>query len=344
VEERFTAGKRIDLLSFGGAIAGKKEGDVVVPGELTDLRSSFAAEPSIGSGVRVEAEALGSFLSEEISPAEWSVLVSAVAARLSPERGADGASAVVIGHGTDTLPYTAPLLHWLFGRSAVQVALAASSSAPASAAETVALLKPAALRALESTVPGVVSSVSAFVDGSPFPAVNLKFARVGSGGFATWNAACLAELPKPFDSASALAELSEEEIRKRIEAATRSLMVVKIHPCLRAELFGALISAGCTNFILELYDTGTAPGGASAYSLRDAIRAGKEKGAAFYCTSQQEGVVDFSGYVTAHELWKEGAVPMGPLITESAYARFVAAWLVAGDESGARSLMERDEF
>ena len=61
------------------------------------------------------------------------------------------------------------------------------------------------------------------------------------------------------------------------------------------------------------------------------------RGVRFFCTSQQEGIVDFAGYVTSHELWKEGAVPMGALTTESAYTRLLAALLAtAGEPDPAR--------
>jgi aspartyl-tRNA(Asn)/glutamyl-tRNA(Gln) amidotransferase subunit B len=50
--------------------------------------------------------------------------------------------------------------------------------------------------------------------------------------------------------------------------------------------------------------------------------------------------VDFSEYVTAHELWKEGAVPMGCLTTESAYAKLIAAQLAAESPEDVVRLME----
>jgi len=228
-------------------------------------------------------------------------------------------------------------VHWLFGRADFPVVLAASSTAPINARSAAELLKPAILRALSNE-----RGVGVFVDSTAFPAVNLKFERVANAGFGVWNAASLPDLPKPFDAQACLAELDEDAIRCRIEDATRSLIVLKIFPGMRADLFTPLMSAGYSNFILELYDTGTAPGGDSPYSLREAIRSGRERGASFYCTSQQEGLVDFSLYLSAHELWKVGAVPMGALTTESSYARFVAAWIVAGDQEGARSLMEVD--
>jgi len=50
--------------------------------------------------------------------------------------------------------------------------------------------------------------------------------------------------------------------------------------------------------------------------------------------------VDFSGYVTSHELWREGAIPMGYLTTESAYTRLLAALLSCDEEEQVISRME----
>jgi aspartyl-tRNA(Asn)/glutamyl-tRNA(Gln) amidotransferase subunit B len=52
--------------------------------------------------------------------------------------------------------------------------------------------------------------------------------------------------------------------------------------------------------------------------------------------------VDFSGYVSSKELWKEGAVPMGALTTETAVARFLAASIIADSEEELVSLMETE--
>jgi len=105
-------------------------------------------------------------------------------------------------------------------------------------------------------------------------------------------------------------------------------------------VFSALMNAGVRYFILELYDTGTANLRESPFSLRKAFIEGKTRGVNFFCTSQQEGIVDFSGYITSHELWREGAVPMGFLTTESAYTRLLAALLISDDEEEVVRLME----
>jgi aspartyl-tRNA(Asn)/glutamyl-tRNA(Gln) amidotransferase subunit B len=394
VEKRFAA-RRVDLVSFGGAITGKTQGGLVVAGEAEDLRDMLRAEAAVRgvapgrgiasesgidrpfvqageAGIGVNAELLGSFLSEEVSPLEWSRLVEVLARKTS----GDSADGLVVAQGTDTLAYTAPLVQWLFGDSGKRIVLAASTRAPANAREAAAMLEPALRAAADSTsgngsaakgVPITGAAITgaaiigaaiigaagrgvvAMVDGMSFDPLNLKFLRVEEAGFGTWNGeliACGARLPSPFPSAlvaEALAGLGAQGILARAEAAAKSAMILKIFPGMRGEIVSALMAAGCRNFILELYDTGTAAVGSSPYSLKEALRQGREKGAMFYCTSQQEGIVDFSGYVTAHELWKEGAVPMGALSTESVYARLVAAWIVAGTEAGARALMEESD-
>jgi aspartyl-tRNA(Asn)/glutamyl-tRNA(Gln) amidotransferase subunit B len=103
------------------------------------------------------------------------------------------------------------------------------------------------------------------------------------------------------------------------------------------------MDAGVRYFILELYDTGTASVGDTPYSIRKALHHGKECGAQFFCTSQQEGNLDFSRYVTSHELWREGAVPMGTLTTESAYARLLAI-LVTTDLSDSADIARAMEL
>jgi aspartyl-tRNA(Asn)/glutamyl-tRNA(Gln) amidotransferase subunit B len=109
---------------------------------------------------------------------------------------------------------------------------------------------------------------------------------------------------------------------------------------MQGESLVALINAGIRYFILELYDTGTANLRETPYSLKKAFEHGQQHGVVFFCTSQQEGAVDFSEYVTSHELWKEGAVPMGTLATESVFTRLVSTLVVTDDEEEVLRRME----
>ncbi len=338
--------KLIQVLSFGGAISGvRREDGLVEPGELISLRDLFA-DGRFGDGVRFDELQLGRFLSEEITPQDWALLLSEVALRLENGR-ADG---IVIAHGTDTLAYTASLLYWVFADTKVPIVLTASVLPHDKPGETphphsdAARNLTEAVRVATEGAPGV-HVVYGETDFSP---LNLKFegllpflegaGATALGRFRNWNMERPVYRGRPL--APALAELSREELTKRLESAVRSVFVAKVFPGMQGDTLIALMNAGVRYFILELYDTGTANLRESPYSLRKAFQHGEQHGARFFCTSQQETAVDFSEYVTGHELWREGAVPMGSLTTESAYTRLLVAILTAEDDEELVKLME----
>ena len=78
----------------------------------------------------------------------------------------------------------------------------------------------------------------------------------------------------------------------------------------------------------------------SDFSLKPLLLSGNSKGIRFYCTSQQKIHLDFSQYVTALNVWREGAVPMGYLTTESAVALYFACAIAADNEVEFDELME----
>ncbi len=325
----------IHVLSFGGAISGRRRSDgLVVPGELVDVRAVIESDPDISNSVQIEEIQLGRFLSEEITPADWASLIDAVAGR------AHDAAGIVIAHGTDTLAYTASLLYWLFGDTSVPIVLTAAA-APAvledAESEPIRNLRDA-VRKAASREPGV----SVVYSGEAFAPVNLRFERFGgpTGHFRTWNSG-VAPVPAAY-GAFGHRELDRSGLVQRIEAAIRETFIVKVFPGIRGDSLLALMETGIRNFILELFDTGTANLRETPFGLRNALRVGVESGVRFFCTSQQEGIVDLSEYVTGHELWREGAIPMGELTTESVYTRLIAARLFSDTDDEFERMMEGD--
>jgi aspartyl-tRNA(Asn)/glutamyl-tRNA(Gln) amidotransferase subunit B len=328
------------VLSFGGAISGRREDGLIVPGELGDVQGIFSADDELPDNLRFEEVQLGAFLSEEITPADWASLVSTVASRL--EEG--NASGLVIAHGTDTLAYTASLLYWFFADTTVPIVLTAAA-VPWEGAEVRVQEDSEAVRNLKAAVHKATSNdpgVHVVFDDADYSPVNLKFERFaqteGLGRFRNWN------LPDPVYSGHPVVaratQYSEAELTDRFEQAIRSIYVAKVFPGMQGDSLVALINAGIRYFILELYDTGTASLRETPYSLKKAFEHGREHGVVFFCTSQQEGAVDFSEYVTSHELWKEGAIPMGTLTTESAFTRLVSALVTGDDEKEVLTRME----
>jgi aspartyl-tRNA(Asn)/glutamyl-tRNA(Gln) amidotransferase subunit B len=135
-------------------------------------------------------------------------------------------------------------------------------------------------------------------------------------------------------------EADQYVLSQLLEDAVNSMCVTRIYPGLRSDYLISLMDKGVKNFFLELYDTGTAGFREGPYNLKRVFTLGKRRGVRFYCSSQQEGVVDFSGYASSRELWREGAVPMGAYTTETAVARFLAASIIADSEEERADLME----
>jgi aspartyl-tRNA(Asn)/glutamyl-tRNA(Gln) amidotransferase subunit B len=323
----------VQVLSLGGSITGRvTEGGDVAPGDAAELMRLLEAEGRLPGRIAFEEVELGRILSEEIAPEDWARLLAAVDEHLRQGR----ASGIVIAHGTDTLAWTASLVFWLFPKPAVPIVLAASlQPAGREGSDAIPTLR-GAIQAASSREPGVY----VVFGGRELSPLNLRFERVTPDGFRNWN------LPVPVHTGSALftdapAFGDREAVRERLEAAINRTAVLRVYPGMRADLLIGMMNAGVRHFVLELYDTGTASLRESPYSLRRAFLEAKDRGVRFFCTSQQEGIVDFSRYVTSHELWREGAVPMGSLTTESAYTRLVACLAFSDSEEEALARMEQ---
>jgi aspartyl-tRNA(Asn)/glutamyl-tRNA(Gln) amidotransferase subunit B len=327
------------VLSLGGAISGRiGEDGAVETGDEQVLRELLAPSPERNaddddfadvSKVRFESIQVGRILSEEISPSDWAVLIETIAEKLN----SGTANGIVIAHGTDTLPYTAPLIYWLFADAGAPIVFAASSTPPGASSEAKRTMKRAVSLAL-----GKDRGVYVVHGGRILSPLNLKFEHIGVDGFRNWN------MRSPVFSGTPLLvgplEADRYVLAQLLETAVNSMCVIRIYPGIRADYLASLMDRGVKSFFLELYDTGTAGFREGPYSLKRVFSLGKRRGVRFYCSSQQEGIVDFSGYVTSHELWRAGAIPMGAYTTETAVARYLAASIIADSEEELTQLMD----
>ena len=173
LQEHFTV-STIDVLSFGGAIAGRRmEDGLVVPGDLMDVRGLFEADPALPNGLSFEEIQLGQFLSEEITPADWAALVAQIAHRIDSGE----CRGIVIGHGTDTLSYTASLMYWFFADSSVPVVLTASAVPTEDGGRGEAVEN---LRRAVHIAAGSERGIHVVYGDDDFMPLNLKFERTGS--------------------------------------------------------------------------------------------------------------------------------------------------------------------
>ncbi len=317
----------IQVLSMGGVMGGKRtENGDLAPGDLKEIIREVTEQGRLPRNIRFEEIEISKILSEEITPADWAALIAGLDNHLNRE----DSSGIVIAHGTDTLAYTASLLFWLFPNPPHPVVLTASLNPEEAAGNLVR-----AVRAVSENPPGLYV---VFGEKTLSP-LNLKFESVSRDGFRNWN------LPEPLFRAGSISldhpSLSDRlELTRLIEEAINKICLIKVFPGIKGDYLIALMNAGIKYFILELYDTGTASLRESPYSLKKAFLEGKKRGVFFFCTSQQEGIVDFSDYITSHELWKEGAVPMGSLTTESTFTRLIVSLLGAGSHEEVLKFME----
>ena len=322
----------IQVLSLGGAIVGKETsvGDVVA-GDPSELMRLMEAEGTLGRAIAFSGGEVGRILSEEITPEDWTRLIAEVDEQLRH----GSAAGLVVTHGTDTLAYTAALLFWLFPQPAVPIVLAAAlQPAGRPGSDAIPTLR-AAIQAAAEKEPGVYVAFG----GKLLSPLNLRFERMAPDGFRNWNMAKPCHRGTPLFEELVLSG-DREALKNRIESAINSTLILRVYPGMRADHLIQLMDRGVKNFVLELYDTGTANLRDSPYSLRRAFLAAREKGVRFFCTSQQEGIVDFSRYVTSHELWREGAIPMGALTTESVWMKLVVCSAFSETEEEILSRME----
>jgi aspartyl-tRNA(Asn)/glutamyl-tRNA(Gln) amidotransferase subunit B len=323
----------IQVLSLGGAIVAREseQGDVVA-GDPSDILRLLEAEGGLGRKIVFEEGEVGRILSEEITPEDWARLAAGIDEKLKGGR----AAGIVVTHGTDTLSYTAPLVYWLFPRPPVPIVLAASLQ-PAGKPGSDAM--PSLRKAIEVAA-GAEPGVYVVFGGRVLSPLNLKFERVTADGFRNWNMAKPCHAGDPLFEELPLAG-DRDRLRTRIEAAINSTVILRMYPGMRGDHLVELMDRGVKNFVLELYDTGTANLRDSPYSLRRVFLAAREKGVHVFCTSQQEGIVDFSRYVTSHELWREGAIPLGALTTESAWTKLVVCSAFSDTEEEMLARMEQ---
>jgi aspartyl-tRNA(Asn)/glutamyl-tRNA(Gln) amidotransferase subunit B len=325
----------IQILSLGGAIVGREseQGDVVA-GDSGAIMRALEAEGRLPKAVAFAEVELGRILSEEITPEDWARLLAAIDEHL--RQGA--ASAVVIAHGTDTLAYSASLVFWLFPRPPIPIVFTASLQPPGRPGSDAIPNLRKAIHVAAEAAPGVY----VVFGGRVLSPVNLKFEKVAPDGFRNWNMTSPRHTGSPLFGDLPVGG-ARERVRERIEAAINSSMILRVYPGMRGDHLVDLMERGVRYFVLELYDTGTASLRESPYSLRGAFAAARDRGVRFFCTSQQEGIVDFSRYVTSHELWREGAIPMGSLTTESAYTKLIACLAFSESEEEALARMEQDD-
>lgn len=321
------------VLTMGGAITAQKQDDGTIrAGDAEMIRTLLGGT---GEQNPVQITPVRTMLSEETEPADWASLIAEIESRI--ESGT--ANGIVVTHGTDTLPYTAALLFWLFGGASVPVVLTASMTLPSDGDEAKRNLELAVQTARDKK-----NGVYVVYDGKILSPLNLKFIGTGKTVFTNWNLSKQIHTTEGFISQqfTAVASPDGEAMASLFNEAASRLTVIRLYPGQPGYRLEQVLDSEnkIDTVILELYASGTGNMRNSDYSLKPLLLNGRKHGCRFYCTSQQECRVDFSQYSTSARVWREGAVPMGLLTTESVVALYFASYLIADDDAELGELME----
>lgn len=320
----------IYMITTGGAISAVRHEDGSITSGNSSILKSLAEK--IDPSVPVQTISAGQYLSEELEPSDWAQLISEITVRLN----AGIANGIVVTHGTYTLSYTAALLYWLFSDCEVPIVLTASSTLPYESEEAEENLKLAL-----NTASKEKKGVFVVFGGKILSPLNLHLQRPGS--FCNWNLSKqhFVDNGPIATQINSCGELDKEVLSKILVEASGKMFTCKLYPGFRSDIYNGIIKySKVKSIFLEMYGIGSGNMSDSDFSLKPMLLAGRKNGIRFYCTSQQMINLDFSQYITAHGVWREGAVPMGYLSTESVIALYFACSIVSDSQTEFEELME----
>lgn len=320
----------IYMITTGGAISAVRNKDGAVSAGDSSILRNIAEQ--IAPDTPLQVTSAGQYLSEELEPSDWAELITEINSKIN----AGTASGIVVTHGTYTLSYTAALLYWLFSDSEVPIVITASSTLPLETTEAEINLR----LALE-TATKEKSGVFVVYGGKILSPLNLHFERPGI--FSNWNQTSqkFRESGPVATQFNGITDLDRDVVSRLLAEASRKMFMCRLYPGFRSDLYNNMLKYSSVHSIfIEMYGIGSGNMNDSDYSLKPMLLTGNRRGMKFYCTSQQKINLDFSQYITAHGVWREGAVPMGYLTTESAVALYFACSLCADNDAELDEMME----
>ncbi len=320
----------IYMLTTGGAISAIRHEDGSITSGDSNVLKTLAEK--VAPNIPVQTISAGQYLSEELEPYDWAQLISEIALRIN----AGIANGIVVTHGTYTLSYTAALLYWLFSDCEVPIVLTASSTLPYESSEAEQNLK-LALETASKEKKGVFVVFGQKI----LSPLNLHLERPGS--FCNWNLSThhFIDNGPIATQLNSCGELDKEVLTRILVEASEKMFTCRLYPGFRSDIYNSIIKySKVKSIFLEMYGIGSGNMSNSDFSLKPMLLAGKQHGIRFYCTSQQMINLDFSQYITAHGVWREGAVPMGYLTTESVIALYFACSIVSDNQTEFEELME----
>jgi len=329
--------RRIAVVDMGGAITAVRGTDgALAPASPATLETLLDSVRGSRQEVRIEQVEVTCELSENLTPREWFELWTTLRGIV---RG-DAHHGVLVTHGLDTLSYSASLMHWLLPSVRMPVVFTGATKGPEDPeSDARAYLAAGVDFASGGAPPGFWVCLG----GTALPALNLRMVGVGQPIFASFN---LNAPGGPRRQRLATGDWAEvEPDLEALETAVSRTLLVKVYPGLEPGWITAAVKGGVRFVLVELFDTGTGNARRGVrHSLLPMVREVTRSGGAVFCTSQLAVPVNMAEFETSQDLWRAGVVPLGRLVTESAFTKLIAAQLMAADRDSVVRLMASQEL
>lgn len=311
----------VTLLGTGGTIASRldyRTGAVIPafsPGEL------YGAVPELADIANLKTRKLYGVFSENIAPEHW--IGTAEAIKTEIEAGADG---IVIGHGTDTMHYTAAALSFMVRQTPVPIVMVGSqrSSDRPSSDATLNLIN-ATWTAAHSDIAEV--SVCMFGPTSDEYALLHRGTRVRkmhSSYRSTFRTIGDTPLARVYDGRIEYikSDFKRRDKQRAVEIDTaydERVAIIYYYPNMQPDIVESLIDNGYKGIIIA----GTGLGHVNK-PLYPAIRRAVEAGVHVFMTVETLwGYVQMYVYDTGRDMMELGVVPGSNLTPETAYVKLI---------------------
>ena len=327
---------KIVLIGTGGTIASYVDYRTGAVHPALSTSDMVNAVPEIRELANIDARVLFSIFSENMDPAHWQELAKAVAEEIN-----NGADAVIIPHGTDTMGYTAAALSFMLGdvpKPVILVGAQRSSDRPSSDASSNLM---ACVRFATKADRSGVFVVMHDTPGDDSFAVHQgtrvrKMHTSRRDAFHSINALPVAHLDKDgnMEVRTDGPKVRDAEVVVK-EDMEKSCVLLQYYPGMDPALFepvfmkskGVVIAGSGLGHVCE--------------GMIPLIRKASENGTVVVMTSQcLNGRTNLNVYNTGRDMLKAGAITVLDMLPETAYVKLM--WALANTDSveAAKELMQ----
>lgn len=310
----------VTILGTGGTIASKIDYKTGAVHPAFTAEELALAVPEIFEIANITPKMILNIFSEDMKPEYWVKIAHEVAKALN-----NGEEGVVVGHGTDTLGYTAAALSFMLkdlGKPVILVGSQRSSDRPSSDA---AMNLICSVRMATADF-GEVSVVMHGETGDTYCLAHRgtkvrKMHTSRRDAFRSIN-----DIPIAKIWLDGKIEFLRKDYRKRQESEVwvddkieEKVALVKVFPGMNSEIIEFFVDKGYKGIVLE----GTGLGHTPTYII-DSIKRATEEGVAVCMTSQcLNGRVNLYVYSTGRKLLKAGVIPCEDMLPETAYVKLI---------------------